>query len=75
MKVFMSRFVSWPNRDEEAISRCEIALEQRDNENPQGALEITYRQAYAAGTSQLAMARRRFRARCNSRYELAPRTN
>jgi tetratricopeptide (TPR) repeat protein len=28
------------SRDEEALSRCEIALEQRDNENPQGALEI-----------------------------------
>ena len=28
------------SRDEEADSRCEIALEQRDNENPQGALEI-----------------------------------
>jgi len=28
------------SRDEEALSRCEIALEQRDYENPQGALEI-----------------------------------
>jgi len=28
------------SRDEEALSRCEIALEQRDNETPQGALEI-----------------------------------
>jgi hypothetical protein len=28
------------SRDEEVVSRCEIALEQRDNENPQGALEI-----------------------------------
>jgi tetratricopeptide (TPR) repeat protein len=28
------------SRDEEAVSRCEIALEQRDNETPQGALEI-----------------------------------
>jgi tetratricopeptide (TPR) repeat protein len=28
------------SRDEEALSRCEIALQQRDNENPQGALEI-----------------------------------
>jgi len=28
------------SRDEEALSRCEIALGQRDNENPQGALEI-----------------------------------
>jgi tetratricopeptide (TPR) repeat protein len=28
------------SRDKEALSRCEIALEQRDNENPQGALEI-----------------------------------
>jgi tetratricopeptide (TPR) repeat protein len=28
------------SRDEEALSRCEIALEQRDNDNPQGALEI-----------------------------------
>ena len=28
-----------------------------------------------AGTSQLALAKRRFRARYNSRYELAPRTN
>jgi tetratricopeptide (TPR) repeat protein len=30
------------SRDEEALSRCEIALEQRDNENPQGALEIMH---------------------------------
>ena len=28
------------SRDEEALSRCEIALDQRDNETPQGALEI-----------------------------------
>jgi len=28
------------SRDEEALSRCKIALEQRDYENPQGALEI-----------------------------------
>jgi tetratricopeptide (TPR) repeat protein len=28
------------SRDEEALSRCAIALQQRDNENPQGALEI-----------------------------------
>ena len=28
------------SRDEEALSRCKIALEQRDNETPQGALEI-----------------------------------
>jgi len=28
------------SRDEEAVSRCEIALDQRDNETPQGALEI-----------------------------------
>jgi tetratricopeptide (TPR) repeat protein len=28
------------SRDEEALSRCEIALQQRDYENPQGALEI-----------------------------------
>ena len=28
------------SRDEEALSRCEAALEQRDNETPQGALEI-----------------------------------
>ena len=28
------------SRDEEAVSRCEIALDQRDNEMPQGALEI-----------------------------------
>ena len=28
------------SRDEEALSRCEIALEQRDNENPPAALEI-----------------------------------
>ena len=28
------------SRDEEALSRCQIALEQRDNEIPQGALEI-----------------------------------
>ena len=28
------------SRDEEALSRCEIALEQRDNETPQAALEI-----------------------------------
>ena len=28
------------SRDEEALSRCQIALEQRDNETPQGALEI-----------------------------------
>lgn len=30
------------SRDEEALSRCEIALEQRDYENPQGALEIMH---------------------------------
>jgi tetratricopeptide (TPR) repeat protein len=30
------------SRDEEALSRCELALEQRDNENPQGALEIMH---------------------------------
>ncbi len=28
------------SRDEEALSRCEIALQQRDYENPQAALEI-----------------------------------
>jgi len=28
------------SRDEEALSRCKKALEQRDNETPQGALEI-----------------------------------
>jgi tetratricopeptide (TPR) repeat protein len=28
------------SRNDEALSRCKIALEQRDNENPQGALEI-----------------------------------
>jgi hypothetical protein len=28
------------SRDEEALARCEIAQEQRDNETPQGALEI-----------------------------------
>jgi tetratricopeptide (TPR) repeat protein len=28
------------SRDEEALSRCKIALAQRDNENPPGALEI-----------------------------------
>jgi tetratricopeptide (TPR) repeat protein len=28
------------SRDEEALSRCKLALEQRDNETPQGALEI-----------------------------------
>jgi tetratricopeptide (TPR) repeat protein len=28
------------SRDEEALSRCEIALEQRYSETPQGALEI-----------------------------------
>jgi tetratricopeptide (TPR) repeat protein len=32
--------VSDLSRDEEAVSRCEIALEQRDNETPEGALEI-----------------------------------
>ena len=30
------------SRDEEALSRCEIALEQRYFENPQGALEIMH---------------------------------
>jgi tetratricopeptide (TPR) repeat protein len=32
--------VSHLSRDEEALSRCKIALAQRDNENPPGALEI-----------------------------------
>ena len=38
------------SRDEEAFSRCEIALEQRDNENPQGALEIMSPLWHGVGT-------------------------
>ena len=38
------------SRDEEALSRCEIALEQRDNENPQGALDIMRPLWHGVGT-------------------------
>ena len=38
------------SRDEEALSRCEIALEQRDNETPQGALEIMRPLWHGVGT-------------------------